>query len=100
MSLTKKLSMSIIMAAAVAAMAAFAGVAHGHDPEQCAEIPAHNPYQYAACHHQSDQGTPHAQTEDGFEAREGHADLTWVRQYTSDPITTCIGRSDLTRREE
>ena len=44
MSLTKKLSMSIIMAAAVAAMAAFAGVAHGHDPEQCADIPAHNPY--------------------------------------------------------
>ena len=97
MALSKKISTSIIIITLLAAMAVFAGVAHGHGPEQCAGIPASDPYQYAVCHHQSDPGGPRVQTENGFEAREsspgnlGPADHTWERQYASDPITSCIG---------
>ena len=95
MTLSKKLSLPIIMIAMLAAMTAFAGVAYGHAPEECADIPPNDRHRFALCHQQSDPAGSGVRAEERFdqvaEADEGYADPTWERQYMSDPITTCIG---------
>ena len=100
MVIQKKWRSFLMMAVLVAALGVFAltaETASAHGPEQCADIPANDPYQYAVCHHQSDQASPETHTREGLDRRspgngvQRHADLAWERQYASDPITTCIG---------